>query len=239
MDLLKEKIKAEAIRLGFSFIGFAKPQQTPHYFQFEAWLGEERPAGLDYLGKKYVIDARKQPACLLENARTVITVGLAYPKPANGMGSENPDNAKYGELASYACLPDYHHWLKDKAKELVSFIKSIQSPSLNSRFFVDSGPVMEKDFAFLSGLGWIGKNSLLISPVFGSYCLLGCLFVDFELQPDCPDETDKCGECEICINACPTGAITSKRTINAKRCISYLTTSSKGIIPYELANAHW
>ena len=118
--------------------------------------------------------------------------------------------------------------------KLISFMKTLDSSSGKMKLFVDSGPVMEKDFAFQSGLGWIGKNSLFISPVFGSFCLLGCLFVDFDLEPDDPDETDRCGDCDLCIRSCPTQAISDNRTIKASRCISFLTTNAKGDIPNQL-----
>lgn len=234
MDLLKEKIKAGALRLGFSFIGFSKPVQTPHFSGYESWVKGSHPDELDYLSKKYVVDARNRPAVLLQNARSVITLGIAYSKPEDSRGFGNNENNFHGQIASYACLPDYHQWLKNKSKELISFIKNENSRVINTRFFVDSGPVMEKDFAYLSGLGWIGKNSLFISPVFGSFCLLGCLFVDIDLYPDQPDETDLCGVCEVCIRTCPTNAITENRTIIASRCISFLTTNYKGEIPREL-----
>ena len=234
MDLLKEEIKAEALRLGFSLIGFSKPQQTPHFNQFDTWLKKGSHCNVDYLGKKYVREARYQPAILLENVKTVITLGIAFCNLEEVQDTFQQEKKDQGILASYACLPDYHQLFKEKSKELISFIKRVQSPSIKSKFFVDSGPVMEKDFAYLSGLGWIGKNSLFISPFFGSFCLLGCLFVDIELQPDHPDETDLCGDCEICIKACPTGAININRTIKASRCISFLTTNPKGVIPFEL-----
>ena len=233
MDLLKEKIKAEALRLGFSFIGFSKPHQTPHFPQYKTWRQGSNPEELGYLSKMYVMDARKQPSILLKNAHSVITLGITYPKQKDLYVLDNPGRKNIGQIAAYACLPDYHHWLKDRSRELISFIKRIKSPSINYRFFVDSGPVMEKDFAYLSGLGWIGTNSLFISPVFGSFCLLGCLFVDIELQPDQPDETDVCGDCAICIKSCPTSAITENRTIKASQCISFLTTNYKGEIPVE------
>ena len=237
MDLLKEKIKAETLRLGFSFIGFSKPEQTPHFPQFEMWIKKGSHNGLDYLNKKYVMDARRQPSILLNNTGTVITLGISYQVQEDLVSSENLNTINSGYLAAYACLPDYHHLLKEMSKELLSFIKRIQSPLIKSKFFVDSGPVMEKDFAYLSGLGWIGKNSLFISPTFGSYCLLGCLFIDLKLQPDQPDETDLCGDCEICIKTCPTGAINNNRTLNVSQCISNLTTSHKGVIPFELRHS--
>jgi epoxyqueuosine reductase len=234
MDLLKEKIKAKAQGLGFTFIGFSEPKQSPHFNNYQTWLKEPHPDELDYLGKKYVVDARKKPAVLLQNAKSVISLGFDYPNQEGSESFDSSENKYFGQIASYACLPDYHRYLKEKSNELTQFIKSETGCSLKNRFFVDSGPVMEKDFAFQSGLGWIGKNSLFISPIFGSFCLLGCLFVDIELQPDQPNETDLCGECEICIKFCPTNAIAENRTIRASRCISFLTTNYKGQIPGEL-----
>ena len=232
--MLKEKIIAEALRLGFSFIGFSKPWQTPHFPQFESWIKAGNHDGLDYLGKKYVLDARNQPAILLNNAGTVITLGISYQKPAGLEDYRNPNDKRYGLLAGYACLPDYHRLMKEKSKELIGFLSLTQNSPVKTKFFVDSGPVMEKDFAYLSGLGWIGKNSLFFSPGYGSFCLLGCLFADIELPADKPDDTDLCGNCEQCIQACPTGAINNNRTINTSQCISYLTTSHKGVFPFEL-----
>jgi epoxyqueuosine reductase len=234
MSLTKEMIKAEALRLGFSFIGFSMPVQTLHFSQYNAWVHSENHPGMDFLSKQYVFEARQNPSILLENVRTVITLGIAY-QPQN-LPNINPQSKKeQGIIASYACLPDYHDVLKEKSQALISFINKNGSAKIRSRFFVDSGPVMEKDFAFTSGLGWIGKNSLFISPYFGSYCLLGCLFIDFELLPDRALNKDLCIDCEICIQSCPTKAICHNKTINANRCISFLTTRYKGEIDDSLS----
>ncbi len=182
----------------------------------------------------YVVEARNQPSILLENAQTVIVLGIAYPNQNSIIFKGISDKKRFGQIASYACLPDYHRWFKDRARKLEKFIRSLDSPGLKTKFFVDSGPVMEKDFAYQAGLGWIGKNSLFISPIFGSFCLLGCLFVDLKLEPDMQNNNDLCGACELCIQSCPTGAISNDRTINASRCISFLTTNYKGTIPPEL-----
>ncbi len=234
MDMLKDKIKAEALRLGFSFIGFTKPQQTPHFSSFEYWLNEAIPEELHYLKKSYVINSRKEPEILLEDARSVIVLGIDYPKNTSPFNGSNSEGKFFGQIAAYACLPDYHRWFKDRSRELISFMKALDYSSGMMKFFVDSGPVMEKDFAFQAGLGWIGKNSLFISPIFGSFCLLGCLFVDLDIEADLIDETDRCGKCDICVQACPTQAISNKRTIIANRCISFLTTNAKGYIPDQL-----
>lgn len=234
MNLLKETIKAEALHLGFSFIGFTKPQQTPHFSAYENWLNEPLPEELEYLKKMYVADSRKEPGILLEKARTVIVLGIGYSKPTLPFAGIDSERKQLGQIAAYVCLPDYHRWFKDRSRELISSLKVITNSAFRSKLFVDSGPVMEKDFAFQAGLGWIGKNSLFISRVYGSFCLLGCLFMDFDLEPDTPDKTDLCGECELCMRSCPTQAISENRTINASRCISFLTMNTRGRIPNHL-----
>lgn len=234
MNSLKDQIKAEASRLGFSFTGFSRPQQTPHFINYKNWINGSQPEELDYLKMDYVIEARNQPTLLLENAQTVIVLGIAYPNQDSTIFNGISDKKRFGQIASYACLPDYHRWFKDHARKLEKFIRSLDNPGLKTRVFVDSGPVMEKDFAYQAGLGWIGKNSLFISPIFGSFCLLGCLFLNLDLEPDIQNDNDLCGVCELCIQSCPSGAISNDRTINANRCISFLTTNYKGAIPPEL-----
>jgi len=234
MDLRKEKIRAEALRLGFSFIGFSKPIQTPHFQAYENWHYELQPEELEYLKKKYVFDARKEPKTILKEVRTVIVLGKAYSKPVISITANISEPPKMGKIAAYACLPDYHHWFKDGSRELITFINSQDFSSGKMKFFVDSGPVMEKDFAFQAGLGWIGKNSLFISPIFGSLCLLGCLFVDVDLEVDVPVEKDLCGTCDLCIRSCPTQAISKQRTVSSSRCISFLNTNTRGDIPHIL-----
>jgi len=234
MDLLKEKIKAEAFRLGFSFIGFTKPQQTPHFSSFKNWLKGPLPEELDYLKKSYVVDSRKDPGCLSEDARSVIVLGIGYPEPTLPFAESDSERKIFGQIAAYACLPDYHRWFKDRIREFLSSLKELNNSAVRTKLFVDSGPVMEKDFAYQAGLGWIGKNSLFISKVFGSFCLLGCLFVDFGVEPDTLDDTDLCGECDLCIRSCPTQAISDNRTIHASSCISFLTTNVRGNIPNHL-----
>ena len=232
--MLKNKIKAEALRLGFSFIGFTKPHQTPHFSSFKYWLNESQPEELNYLKKSYVVDSRKEPWILLEGARTVIVLGIDYPIPTLPFNGSNSERNFFGQIAAYACLPDYHRWFKDRARKFLSSLEDFNNSAVRKKLFVDSGPVMEKDFAYQAGLGWIGKNSLFISRVYGSFCLLGCLFVDFDLEPDVPDETDRCGECDLCIRSCPTQAIANNRIVDASRCISFLTTNARGVIPDHL-----
>ena len=228
---MKERIKAEAKRLGFSFTGFTEPRQTPHFNNYLEWIQQRKNAGMEYLAKPYVIQGRRQPDSLLKGARSVIVAGIHY-LPQIELGDiANGDNTDRGWVAAYGSLVDYHKTIKQKFRSLSKSINELVGAEVKSKIFIDSGPVMEKDFARQAGLGWIGKNSLLITPQYGSYCLLGCLFLDLELPPDSPLEEDICGECEICILACPTQCINSDRTIHAEQCISYQTTENPNDIP--------
>jgi epoxyqueuosine reductase len=190
---------------------------------------------MDYLAKPYVMQGRRQPESLLEGARTVIVAGIHY-LPHIHLGEITSGNDfDRGWIAAYGSLADYHKTIKQKFHSLTKSINEMVGAEVKNKIFIDSGPVMEKDFARQAGLGWIGKNSLLINPQFGSYCLLGCLFLDLELPPDSPLEEDICGECEICIRACPTQCINPDRTINAEQCISYQTTENQYNIPEGLS----
>jgi epoxyqueuosine reductase len=231
MDLIQDQIKAEAINLGFSFIGFTEPRQTLHFNNYLDWIQQGKYADLEYLAKPYVIQGRRQPESLLEGARSVIVAGLHYVPQIQWKDISSENNSDLGWIAAYGCLADYHKTIKQKFHLLIKYINSIADEEVKSKFFIDSGPVMEKDFAVQAGLGWIGRNSLLITPLFGSYCLLGCLFLDLELPADSPLEGDVCNDCEICIKACPTQCIYPNRTINAEKCISYQTAENQFDVP--------
>jgi epoxyqueuosine reductase len=231
---LENKIKAEAIRLGFSFCGIAEPRQTPHFENFREWIQKGQNAGMEYLAKDYVINGRRQPSSLLENAKSVIVAGIHYRPQITIKEIRNQRNNGFGWIASYGCLSDYHQTLKEMFKKLIGSMKEMTGSEFKNKIFIDSGPVMEKDFAVLAGLGWIGRNSLLITSEFGSYCLLGCLFTDIDLLPAQPLEGDICSDCRMCIQACPTGCINENRTINAGVCISYQTIENQNEFPVEL-----
>jgi epoxyqueuosine reductase len=234
MENLKERIKAEAIRLGFSFCGLAEPRQTPHFNNYLEWINKGQYAGMEYLAKEYVINGRRQPDTLLKGAQSVIVAGIHYIPQISLHDIHQLKKEGFGLIAAYGCLPDYHQTIRELFRELIKCIEEMIGHVIESRIFIDSGPVMEKDFAAQAGLGWIGRNSLLITPPFGSFCLLGCLFVDIDLPPDLPLEGDICGDCEICVQTCPTGCINRNRTINAKQCISYQTIENRADLPDDL-----
>lgn len=235
MDNLSEQIKAEAKRLGFSFLGITQPKQTAHFSHYLKWIAEGKNAGLDYLAMDYVAKGRGDPASLLPDTRSVLVGGIHYqPRITLSEISEGKES-RNGWVAAYGTLPDYHKSLKHMFLGLTKSIRELTNHDVKSKLFVDSGPVMEKDFAMQAGLGWIGKNSLLMTPEFGSCCLIGCLFTDIELSSDEPFGQDGCGDCAACISACPTGCINLDRTIDASRCISYLTVETQGDFPEDLS----
>jgi len=239
MENLKEWIKAEAKRLGFSFIGVSAPLKTPHFENYLRWAEGSHQISLDYLAKDYVINGRRNPKSLLDGVTSVIVAGIHY-QPTIGLSDISSIKAgTTGLIASYATLPDYHTKIRGMLKELVHNIEGSLDNKIKYKIYIDSGPVMEKDFAFQAGLGWIGRNSLLISPQFGSYCLLGCLFTDVEIDPDIPLDGDICTGCSACIDACPTQCIFSDRTLNVEKCISYLTIEQDRNLPDVLGQRNY
>lgn len=235
MGNFKEKIKAEAERLGFSFIGFSPIKQTPHFKSYIKWLDQSMSGEMHYLTREHIIAQRKNPKLLLENVQTAIVVGLGY-SPGRQFDSDD-EHVKFptAKIAAYAQHQDYHVSIREKCEALIAYTLNFSAKGLlPKKIFIDSAAVMEKDFAYQAGLGSIGKNSLLINPTTGSYCLLGCIFTLLEFEPDELSFDDICGDCRRCINACPTQCINEDRTVDARKCISYLTIEHKGGIAYDL-----
>jgi epoxyqueuosine reductase len=168
-------------------------------------------------------ERRSNPQKILPGCQSLISLGINYYSPQ--FPNEEPG---FGRIARYAWGEDYHRLFKRKLKRLEKIIHDLR-PESQSRSYADTGPVMEKAWAQESGLGWIGKHSNLVSPEFGSWLLLGEILTTLELEPDEP-ATDHCGTCSLCIQACPTGAITEPYVVNAEKCISYLTIEFRGSI---------
>ncbi len=216
-------IRAEAQRLGFSFVGFAKAEQmTDEARRLEAWLNKNYHGKMSYMENHF--DKRIDPRKLADGAKTVITLMYNYSNP------EEQTDAAAPKIAKYAYGEDYHHVLKKKLHALTDFI-SDNIGEVNGRAFVDSAPVLERDWARRSGMGWVGKNTLIIHPKAGSYFFLAELIIDLELVYDTPIK-DYCGTCTRCIDACPTEAISPEGYImDGSKCISYLTIELKEDIP--------
>jgi epoxyqueuosine reductase len=219
-------IKSRAKELGFSACGIVQVHALERDLNaFESWLQKGMHGSMDYMARNP--EKRLNPTKLVEGAKSVITVLLNYFPSQKQVDPEAP------VISKYAYGKDYHFVIKDKLAELLRFIDKEISPC-KGRAFVDSAPVLERAWARESGLGWIGKNSMLISKEFGSYVFIGELIVDLELDYNNESVSDYCGTCSRCINACPTGAITAPRIIDARKCISYQTIENKDEIPPEL-----
>jgi epoxyqueuosine reductase len=218
-------IKTEAKNLGFMFCGIAKAEfleeEAP---RLEAWLKKGMHGEMQYMENYF--DKRLDPRLLVEGAKSVISLGLNY---YTGDAQQDPLAPK---ISKYAYGADYHRVIKDKLKELLQVIHE-KIGEVNGRAFVDSAPVMDKAWAKKAGMGWIGKNTNLISKKTGSFFFLAELIVDLELEYEIAPTADHCGTCTRCIDACPTEAIVAPYIVDGSRCISYLTIELKNEIPTE------
>lgn len=221
-DSNTQKIKEEAKRLGFATCGMAKAAfLEDEASNLEGWLKNGYHGEMRYMENHF--DKRLDPRLLVPGAKTVIS--LAY----NYFPEEVQNEGTY-KVAKYAYGQDYHHVVKGKLKHLMNFIQE-EIGEVGGRAFVDSAPVMERSWAERAGLGWNGKHALLIQKELGSYFFLAELIIDLELEYDQPFQTDHCGTCTRCIEACPTEAILPNNTIDGSKCISYFTIELKESIP--------
>lgn len=219
---MADALKQRAAELGFSACGIARAGLlADDARRLELWLREGRHGQMAYMERHFDlrIDCRK----LLPGAKTMISLLHNY------FNNDTPLNKVPPKISQYAFGKDYHKVLRKKAKNLVSFLRS-QTGDIASRIFVDSGPVLEKSWAARSGVGWVGKNANLLNKRMGSFFFVCEILTDLELPADSP-ATDHCGTCRACIDACPTQAILPHRTVDARRCISYLTIELKEAIP--------
>lgn len=224
---LEAQIKAEAFRLGFSLCGITTVEPPESINKYEDWLAKGFHADMTYLTSKYHLEMRRTPSHHLPWARSIISLGWKYPLHS----MESYENSPSAWLAGYTNGIDYHLQLPQNLEELRSFIQQIIGKPIQAQAFTDSAPILEREIAVRAGLGWIGRNSCIISPDFGSGFLLAEMFIDFPLESDQAYERDLCGSCHKCLDACPTHCIKSDRTIDSNNCISYLTIENKKNIP--------
>ncbi|TAF12142.1 MAG: tRNA epoxyqueuosine(34) reductase QueG [Flavobacteriia bacterium] len=217
-------IKQEAQRLGFLSCGISKAgfleEEAP---RLENWLNNQMNGQMSYMENHF--DKRLNPTLLVDDAKSVISLLLNY-YPSE---LQNEDSYK---ISKYAYGQDYHHVIKEKLKELLNFIQT-EIGEVSGRAFVDSAPVLDKAWAEKSGLGWIGKNSNLITQKVGSFYFIAELIIDLELDYDTPT-TDHCGSCTACLDACPTEAIVAPYVVDGSKCISYFTIELKDNLPQEM-----
>jgi len=236
---LKQAIKEKARQLGFTLAGVTTPEPPLHLSTFERWLSQGRHGAMAYLAAERSRRRRADPRRILPECKSIIVLAIPYsspqsrsrPSPLRG----SPPNAEpRGRVAAYAWGEDYHDVLPGRMKELVAFIEAQVGHPIPNRWYTDTGPILERELAQRAGLGWIGKNTCLISPQHGSYFLLAEILLGIELEPDAAVTTDHCGTCTLCLEACPTDCILPDRTLDARRCISYLTIELKDDIPADL-----
>jgi epoxyqueuosine reductase len=230
---LSQWIKGKALELGFDAVGItdASPIDTEHVKIFSEWLKSGCAGEMNYLHRN--LEKRIDPTKLLENAKSVICVGLNY-NPTKHKPAPTGTTAPMGRVANYAQYEDYHPFIKKRLRKLTEFISFAAGKHYKFKICVDSIPFAERALAARAGLGFIGKNHMLINPQLGPQIFLGEIITTLKLPTDEPI-TNNCSNCDKCIRACPTGALMPNGQFDAKMCISYLTIEHKGQIPRDLA----
>jgi epoxyqueuosine reductase len=220
-------IKARALSLGFCLCGVTDNAPLAEYPRYERWIQAEQHGGMSYLATPRHMNNRQDPTRLVPWVKSIVV--LAWPYRLNRASVITPA----GQIAGYVSSIDYHLFVQQKAQELIAAIQAESKQPLQAQFFCDSSPVLERELALRAGLGWIGCNSCLISPKFGSAFVLAEIFLDIHLTVDEPFTRDLCGTCSRCQQACPTGCILPDRTLETSRCISTLTIENKVGMPPE------
>jgi epoxyqueuosine reductase len=226
MTTLEERIKDQARRLGFELAGIAAATPADGFDRFRDWLDAGHAGEMAYLHRH--AEARRHPRGVLPTVRSVVMLGMSY-KP-----DEPPEApAPAARVARYARGLDYHDVLRARLNALLAWVKR-EAPGCDGRGVVDTAPLLERDFARRAGLGWFGKNTMLLNKRLGSYFFLAALLLDRELTPDPAHEAAHCGTCTACLDACPTRAFPAPGQLDARLCISYLTIELRGPVPEPL-----
>jgi epoxyqueuosine reductase len=242
---MKEKIRQHALELGFDDCRFTTAAPPASAEQFQSWLAGKNHGEMSWLERN--AEKRVEPQKVLPDAKSIITLVVSYAQsdkwrvtsdkifPAPDACHPSPVTG-HGVVARYARFDDYHDVLGEQLKQLTAFIDSASDRKVRSLWYVDTGPLLERDLAQRAGIGFVGKHTNLISRKLGNWIFLGEIITTLELEPDAP-EKNHCGKCSRCISACPTSAITAPFQLDARRCISYLTIELKGSIPIEFRRA--
>ena len=224
---LSEAVKTRAMELGFLACGITHPGASAYADALDDWLAKGYAGTMRYLHRQAA--RRKEPQQIAPAARAVVVVLDNYYTPDTEADSLAP------RVAKYARGKDYHRVTGERLEQLAEFLRA--HGATLSRSFADAGPVPERELAQRAGLGWIGKNTMLLRPQAGSFFFIGSVFTDLPLQPDAPFELDHCGNCTRCLDACPTDAFVTPRVLDATRCISYLTVEQRGPIGDAMADS--
>jgi epoxyqueuosine reductase len=230
---LKAKLVQAARELGFDLVGVTRPDPPPHMNVFRQWIESGRHGQMEYLARPRNLERRADPRRIMPKCQSILVLGMNY-LPEQSAGAGAADSAR---IASYAHGVDYHDLIPARLEQLMEQLEGWVGGPVAHRLYTDTGPVLERDLAQRAGLGWIGKNTCLINPQLGSYYFLAEILLAVELPPDSPFDSDHCGSCTRCLDACPTNCILEDRTLDARRCISYLTIELKEEIPVKLRDA--
>jgi len=219
-------LKEESRRLGFDLAGAAPAVASPDFDHFQRWIARGNVGQMNYLANRR--DAYRHPHAILPEAKSILMLATNYRtvepiEPAAGQA----------RVSRYAWGTDYHETIRDRLHQLADFHRRL-TPKAIVRGVVDTAPLLERSFGRLAGLGWIGKNTMLINPELGSWFFLAALLTSEELAYDAPITNDRCGSCHACMDACPTGAIVEPHCLDARKCISYLTIELRGEMPKAL-----
>lgn len=227
---LTEQIKNHAHKLGFELVGVTPAEGSPAIEHYERWLENGYAGQMDYLERH--LPLKRHPRNVLPEVKSIISLGMNY-HTIQPPEKQVKDPSR-GQISRYAWGSDYHDIIRVKLRRLIKFIEETAEATLKSRVFVDSGPILERQYAENAGLGWIGKNTNLINWQSGSWYFLAEVLVSIELAYDLLPPRGSCGSCTRCIDECPTDAIIAPNVLDSRLCISYLTIELKGSIPREL-----
>lgn len=217
---IEESLKSRARELGFDLVGIARLGPAETAPMFAEWISRGFAGDMSYLERG--AEKRADPRRVFDNVKSAVVVAMNY-------GGTAPS----GPVARYARGDDYHAVMVERLRALHAWLNAELGREVAGKAYVDTGPILERDLARKAGLGWFGKNTMLLNPEIGSFFFLGSLLLDLELEEDAPFEADRCGTCTRCLDACPTDAFVEPRVLDATRCISYLTIELKGDIPSE------
>lgn len=235
LNTLRADLDAWAHELGFDALGIADLDLRDHGPRLRSWLDAQYQGDMGYLARN--IDKRLDPTRLVEGVLRAIVVRMNY-LPEDASLPLTLEDRERGYIARYASGRDYHKVMRRRLAKLAGRLSDTIAPLHHGyRVFTDSAPVLERALAVKAGLGWVGRNSMVIDPGAGSWFFIGEILTDLPLPVDTPRQADRCGACRACLRVCPTDAILPDRTLDARRCISYLTIENKGVIPEEFRSA--